>query len=966
MFDTVRRLASQIKVKETPDEIIITGFDGRSLARDISKYWRTNKIAQNMFNTVSFREISFYKFFAPEVYYILDALKNYKYSYTSIKSLNKLREELMEHTWLKNTKPVDPATVKGRLDFSQLKLFNFVPEEYQMEYFENYNYRLNQYDLKGDLTAAAAGTGKAQPLTSKIKVPGGWKLMGDIQVGDVITAWDGGITVVTGVYPQGKKLTMTITFEDGRSTKACLEHLWKVYCPEWEEGWRIVNTAELFGLTEKELYIPLNKSEKINNTNLPLHPEIIGNIYAKDELEQYSNVFKNLGFGNLLPEVYLNGSHIERYTLLKTLMSVNGLVENNQLYYVASNKDFAIQVQYLVRSLGGKASVNYIKGNHRVTIEIDNSNELMSGLETTQFNNLLKITDIKKSTKVECQCISVDHADKLYITDDFIVTHNTFMGTAIAEMLHSDVTIIVCENRAVLTVWVPSMNEMFKVPPKVWHTNENKPYKGEPFLICHYQAQERVIELIRKGVFNNKKVTVLVDESHNMNDPNSLQSQRFQEICKSVNTNNTIFLSGTPVKALGTEIVTILRVIDPLFIPAVEERFKKIYGKEATKGLDIIQHRMGIISYKIEKKELNIEPPKMIPYPVKIPNSNRFTLDAIKKDMEAFIKERYAFYAKRKPQDEAYWDKLMKIHEKSLKTKTQKDAFMDYLRLVSIVKKNPDPRDVGEEIKETNRYEKQVIEPTLPRADIHSFRDVKSVIKYVGLKIQGEALGRVLGAKRIECHVAMVPYIDWIRIVESTDKKTIMFTSFVEALEEAERFTTKLGLSPITVYGKTNSNLKEIVERFGKEEKLNPLLATYASLATAVRLTMANVMITLNSPFRHYILEQAISRIYRHGQDEQTYVYQCTLDTDDVPNISTRSNDILKWSQAMVEAIMGIKSPFEITDAFEDFKEQTEFDENQLMFNILQKSFEHLDIDINKDDFIVSKVIKNYRPAFMA
>lgn len=130
---------------------------------------------------------------------------------------------------------------------------------------------------------------------------------------------------------------------------------------------------------------------------------------------------------------------------------------------------------------------------------------------------------------------------------------------------------------------------------------------------------------------------------------------------------------------------------------------------------------------------------------------------------------------------------------------------------------------------------------------IHQFRDVKSAIKYPMLKIQGETLGRILGGKRIECHVAMVPHVDWVGIVESTEKKTIMFTSFVEALEASESHVRKLGMTPLTVYGKTSNELASIVKKFDQDPKLNPLLATYASLATAVRLTMADTMLILNS-----------------------------------------------------------------------------------------------------------------------
>lgn len=73
-----------------------------------------------------------------------------------------------------------------------------------------------------------AGNGKAQPLDTKIITPDGYKLMGDIRIGDKVIGGDGKAHTVTGVYPQGKKEVFKITFGDGTSTRCCKEHLWNV------------------------------------------------------------------------------------------------------------------------------------------------------------------------------------------------------------------------------------------------------------------------------------------------------------------------------------------------------------------------------------------------------------------------------------------------------------------------------------------------------------------------------------------------------------------------------------------------------------------------------------------------------------------------------------------------------------------------------------------------------------------
>ena len=55
------------------------------------------------------------------------------------------------------------------------------------------------------------------------------------------------------------------------------------------------------------------------------------------------------------------------------------------------------------------------------------------------------------------------------------------------------------------------------------------------------------------------------------------------------------------------------------------------------------------------------------------------------------------------------------------------------------------------------------------------------------------------------------------------------------------------------------------------------MIATYKSLSTAVPMTMADVMIMVDTPFRDYIFQQTIARINRLGTTTQTYVYIAKL-----------------------------------------------------------------------------------------
>ena len=71
------------------------------------------------------------------------------------------------------------------------------------------------------------GKGKCLSLDELIKIPGGWKKMGDMTVGDEVIAKDGSTSLCTGVYPQKEKQLYKVAFADGREIECCAEHLWR-------------------------------------------------------------------------------------------------------------------------------------------------------------------------------------------------------------------------------------------------------------------------------------------------------------------------------------------------------------------------------------------------------------------------------------------------------------------------------------------------------------------------------------------------------------------------------------------------------------------------------------------------------------------------------------------------------------------------------------------------------------------
>lgn len=533
----------------------------------------------------------------------------------------------------------------------------------------------------------------------------------------------------------------------------------------------------------------------------------------------------------------------------------------------------------------------------------------------------------------------------------------TNSALTISAMLEADLVIVVAPRNSIEKVWEPSVNTLFKEPPHYWLAHKGlMTYGNEKFLIGHYEA----IHLIKDAMLTRMrqlghaaKVMVILDESHNINEIVSNRTLKFIELAELSKSKDILWLSGTPIKALGSESIPLFRCIDPYFTPEVELAFKKIYGKDGKKGLDILQHRLGMVSFKVEKSELGLIEPSIQNYLVKTPTSQQYSLSAITDDMRNYVLERRKFYASTAKKDTEKFFAYLERFERTLINAEDKKFYTVYrssLDNVVAAHNKGDLRSVKEQSIYCNKYEKEVIRESLANIDKEEFKHLKTLVKYVSLKIQGEALGRVLGRKRIECHLSMVPYVDYLEICDSTLKKTIIFTSFVEVLTAGADHTRGLGMYPAVVYGETNKDLTTITTAFEKDKKVNPLWATFNSLSTAVPLVMADTIIMMNAPFRDYIDQQAIARTARLGANTQTRVYRVLLDTGTEPNLSTRSADILKWSQEQVEKIMGIASPFEIkvSEALENFSEDPLFTIDSEEFDIT----ETISLEYLKDLFI--------------
>lgn len=375
------------------------------------------------------------------------------------------------------------------------------------------------------------GGGKMADYKSLVCTPFGFRQLGDLTVGSIITnPVTGAMQRVIQIHEHGMQDVYEITFLDGATARCGLEHLWlvKKTCHQYhkmkkynnmgqEADWRIMEFKEMIKHMEKHkgkkqpshLLVPLTKPVKftvtsktkvkkvhpyllgvilgdgcvgpslVNNNSYCItsaDPEVIDNIYKKcgimhtgertkennkaiqymyelsdiKEQMKYDNLLGCVAITKFIPKRYLYGSVEERFELIKGLMDTDGYIdERGHCSYSTISKQLAEDVQFLVRSLGGTATItqkkagyrddngDFVQCNEAYEIYIRHpQTELLFDLprrkeRCKKFNGGVsevhnRIVSYRYVGKRQCRCITVDDRNGLYLADNFIVTHNSF------------------------------------------------------------------------------------------------------------------------------------------------------------------------------------------------------------------------------------------------------------------------------------------------------------------------------------------------------------------------------------------------------------------------------------------------------------------------------------------------------------------------------------------------------------
>lgn len=286
-----------------------------------------------------------------------------------------------------------------------------------------------------------------------------------------------------------------------------------------------------------------------------------------------------------VPLEYLYASVEDRLALLQGLLDTDGEY-GNVLAFSSSSFGLKQAVKFLVESLGGsvreslRAKPKYTyKGeekigrpSYRLVIAMPDGFapfRARGGYKPrTKFKPLRSIASIEPDGRAEVICLSVAAADQLYVTQHFIVTHNTLTSLLCHDPARGPLVIVApLTARAVWIGWIRRLWPDADIGLAIGRKFNPETIK-KPFIFIHYQLLQHWRALFHIG-------TLVFDEAHALTNRQARVAAAASLLAS--RSDIVIPMTGTPIWNMPPDLWMILALIAPKAFGSYDD-FAERYG----------------------------------------------------------------------------------------------------------------------------------------------------------------------------------------------------------------------------------------------------------------------------------------------------------------------------------------------------------------------------------------------------
>lgn len=538
--------------------------------------------------------------------------------------------------------------------------------------------------------------------------------------------------------------------------------------------------------------------------------------------------------------------------------------------------------------------------------EADNRAEETSEMSLSNLRNItLTLNDYQKDFIAKYPKLKAQLNLKGYILAFEQGLGKTLTAIGMGECLNVDHIYIVCPN-SLKENWALEIQKYYKKymeDEDLWRSevficSDRSIYFNRnttKFMIINNESIEKMFPYVMGG-----KNLLILDESHNFRNIKSKRVQQLLQLRDMLKCDDTLIMSGTPIKATPDEIVPALLMIDPTFTMEAATTFTKAFKLKSSLGTSLVQTRFGKIMYRKEKDVLEGKLPEkhVESFPLKLSNGDKYIIENVNDVvMNRFSEIFMAGYDEFKALEEPFF----KMSEQYSTSEVEYKKFKTLI--LQMVKKNEYLHEIDKIFVEN--YMKKVKENIKNKKDRDEYDFlIKNYVRYQAHCL-GVAFGEILPPYRRDMYISLYEENKEIffKMIKDNLKKTLIFTQFKGVANYIYKSLNDFDIGTVMITGDVKNRM-EILKEFKENNAIRVLVATSQTIGTGVTLTEANQMFFFGPPWRDADFEQCSDRIHRIGQTDDCYIYTVTLDTGDALNLSTRMDDILNWSKQMTGSVI--------------------------------------------------------------